>query len=80
MKKEIVKRIFDFLEEKGEHNKPLKLKLIFNEPLTDDELNVEGSLNLNYSKITQLPKGLKVNGGVVFGKYKYQIITRRFES
>ena len=64
MKKEIVKRIFDFLEEKEEHKVPFRWKLINNEPLTDDELNVEGSLNLNYSKITQLPKGLKVNGGL----------------
>ena len=35
-------------------------KLINNEPLTDDELNIEGNLNLTDSKITQLPKGLKV--------------------
>ena len=64
MKQEQLKRIFDFLEEKEEHKVPFRWKLINNEPLTDDELNVEGSLNLNYSKITQLPKGLKVNGGL----------------
>ena len=64
MEKEVLKRIFDFFEEKEEHKVPFIWKLINNEPLTDDELNVEGSLNLNYSKITQLPKGLKVNGGL----------------
>ena len=64
MKQEQLKRIFDFLEEKEEHKVPFRWKLINNEPLTDDELNVEGSLDLNYSKITQLPKGLKVNGGL----------------
>ena len=64
MVKETLKRIFEFLEEKGEHIAPFKWKLFNNIPLTKEELNVEGSLNLSYSKITQLPKGLKVNGGL----------------
>jgi hypothetical protein len=64
MEKETLKRIFEFLEEKENNNPPFKWKLINNEPLTKEELNVEGSLNLSYSKITQLPKGLKVNGGL----------------
>ena len=64
MEKETLKRIFEFLEEKENNNLPFKWKLINNEPLTKEELNVEGSLNLSYSKITQLPKGLKVNGGL----------------
>ena len=64
MEKEALKRIFEFLKEEEQHNAPFKWKLINNEPLTKEELNVEGSLNLSYSKITQLPKGLKVNGGL----------------
>ena len=64
MEKEVLKRIFEFLKEEEQHNAPFKWKLINNEPLTKEELNVEGSLNLSYSKITQLPKGLKVNGGL----------------
>ena len=60
MKEEALKRIFEFLEEKEEHNMPFKLKLIFNKPLTEEELNVKGNLNLEKSKITSLPKGLKV--------------------
>ena len=62
MEKEALKRIFDFLEEKEEHNKPLKLKLIFNEPLTEEDLNVKGNLNLRNANITSLPEGLKVSG------------------
>lgn len=64
MEKETLKRIFYFFEENEKQKAPLKWKLINNEPLTKEELNVEGSLNLSYSKITQLPKGLKVNGGL----------------
>ena len=62
MKKEILKRIFEFLEEKGEHRIPLKWKLINNEPLTKEDLNVKGYLDLSDLEITSLPKGLKVGG------------------
>ena len=66
MVKETLKRIFDFLEEK--ENKKHKdrdkfiWKLKFNETLTKEELNVKGDLDLRYSNITSLPKGLKVFG------------------
>ena len=62
MKKETLKRIFDFLEEKGEHRAPVKWKLINNIPLTEDDLNVKGDLDLFDSKIKSLPEGLKVSG------------------
>ena len=68
MKKEIVKRIFDFLEEKeGKEYKQkgsFKWKIIFNEPITQEDLNVKGDLNLEGSEITSLPKGLKVGGNL----------------
>jgi hypothetical protein len=60
MEKEIINNIFEFIKKNDNKNKPLRWKLINNEPLTDDELNIEGNLNLTDSKITQLPKGLKV--------------------
>ena len=62
MEKEQLKRIFDFLEEKGEHRAPVKWKLINNIPLTEDDLNVKGDLDLFDSKIKSLPEGLKVSG------------------
>ena len=63
MKKEQLKRIFKFLEEKGEHKAPFIWKLENNIPLTEEDLNIEGTLNLHsYKKSTSLPKGLKVSG------------------
>ena len=62
MEKEALKRIFDFLEEKGEHRAPVKWKLINNIPLTEEDLNVKGDLDLFDSKIKSLPEGLKVSG------------------
>jgi len=60
MEKETLKNIIDFLEKNDNKNKPFKWKLLNNEPLTEDELNFKGELNLQFSKITSLPKGLKV--------------------
>ncbi len=62
MKTETLKKIFDFLEENGEHNPPFMWKLKNNEPITEDDLIVNGDLNLNHSKITSLPEGLEVGG------------------
>ena len=62
MKIEQLKRIFDFLEEKREHRAPVKWKLINNIPLTEEDLNVKGDLDLFDSKIKSLPEGLKVSG------------------
>jgi hypothetical protein len=62
MVKEVLKRIFEFLEEKGEHNTPFLWKLLNNIPLTKEELDIEGDLNLKNTNITSLPEGLKVGG------------------
>ena len=57
MQKEQLKRIFDFLEDKEQQNPPLKWKLINNIPLTEEELNVKGDLDLYECKsLTSLPK------------------------
>ena len=60
MHNNILKRIYEFLEEKGEHNAPFEWKLINNIPLTKEELNVKGVLDLRFSSITSLPEGLEV--------------------
>ena len=68
MKKEIVKRIFDFLEEKGEHKVPFIWKLINDIPITEKDLDFEGDLILTYSDIESLPEGLNVRGDLdLFG-------------
>ena len=60
MKEETLKKIFRFLEDKEQRKKPLKFKLLDNEQLTKEELNVKGSLYLGGTNITQLPEGLEV--------------------
>ena len=62
MQIEQVKRIFKFLEEKGEHIIPLSVKINLAMPIAKEELNVKGDLDLEFAKITSLPKGLKVSG------------------
>ena len=65
MKNEALKRIFEFLEDKEEHKAPFIWKLENNIPLTEEELNVKGNLNLHsFKKLTSLPKGLKVGGNL----------------
>ena len=65
MEKQTLKRIFKFLEEKEEHKAPFLWKLENNIPLTEEDLNIEGDLNLHsYKKLTSLPKGLKVGGSL----------------
>jgi len=68
MKKETLKRIFEFLEAKEEHNAPLIWKHMNNIPLTEEDLNVKGDLNLYKSNITSLPEGLNVGRDLdIFG-------------
>ena len=68
MEKEALKRIFEFLEEKEGHNAPFKWKLFNNIPLTKEDLNVKGDLDLRSIEINSLPEGLKV-GGDLFARY-----------
>ena len=73
-----LKRIFAFLEKKeskSHENKGTFLwKLIFNEPLTNKDLNVKGDLYLRDSKIPSLPKGLKVGGNLNLGFTKITLL------
>jgi len=65
MKHNILKNIFDFLEEKGEHRTPFLWKWLNNEPLTEDDLHINGDLDLTYSNIESLPEGLNVSGDLI---------------
>ena len=68
MEKEVLKRIFDFLEAKGEHKVPFIWKLINDIPITEKDLDFEGDLILTYSDIESLPEGLNVRGDLdLFG-------------
>ena len=70
MEKEALKRIFEFLEEKEGCNVPLRWKSINNIPLTKEDLNVKGDLNLAGLEITSLPEGLKVGGSLFIDNTK----------
>jgi hypothetical protein len=66
--------IFDFLEKEenkissrfNQNREGIKLKASFENgtPLTKEELDIKGSLDLMKTKITSLPKGLKVGGSL----------------
>jgi len=62
MEKEALKRIFNFLEEKGEHNAPFLWKYKNDIPLTEGDLNVKGDLDLSNTGVETLPEGLQVSG------------------
>ena len=64
MEKETLKKIFTFLEEEENKDKPFMWKLMNNEPLTDEELFVEGDLDLTKTDIESLPDGLKVEANL----------------
>ena len=66
MKKETLKRIFEFLEKEEGHKIPFLWKLFNNIPLTKEELIVKGDLNLEDSEITSLPEGLTIEGDFFF--------------
>ena len=67
MHNNILKRIFEFLEEKEGHNVPFLWKFENDIPLTEGDLNVKGVLDLFDSKITSLPEGLEVRYNLYIG-------------
>ena len=76
MKKEALKRIFDFLEEKGEQNPPFMWKYMNNIPLTEDDLNIEGDLDLSGIEATSIPEGLKIKGNLNLSSSKITSLPR----
>jgi hypothetical protein len=64
MEKETLKNIFNFIEKNEGHKTPFMWKLKNEIPLTEEELNVKGNLDLERSKITSLPEGLYVKGNL----------------
>jgi len=56
--------IFKFLEKVDNRPIPFRTKLIHNLPLTPEDLNVKGDLNLSNTPITSLPDNLQVGGSL----------------
>jgi hypothetical protein len=65
MEKERLKTIFGFLEEKEQQNPPFLWKWKNEIPFTEEDLDVNGDLDLTYSNIESLPEGLKVDGHLI---------------
>ena len=80
MEKEALKKIFQFIEKNDNRNAPFKWKLENNIPFSKEELNVKGTLILQYTKITSLPKGLKVEGNLdLDGCYIFKFLPKGLE-
>ena len=63
--------LFKFLEKKKGTKTPPKLKFIYApEKLTDEDLDVEGNLNLANTPITSLPDNLKVGRNLYLANTK----------
>jgi hypothetical protein len=58
-----VYNFFKFLEKKKGTETPLRVKFLYApDEITDEDLNVEGDLDLSYTSITSIPDNLQVGG------------------
>jgi hypothetical protein len=68
MIKETIRNIFKFLEKEENRKTPIVWKILNNEPIEQDDLIVNGDINMEYSDVESLPEGLYVNGDLsLFG-------------
>ena len=83
MNKEQLKRIFEFLEKKenklAKEKGTLRWKIAFNEPLTEEDFNRYGDLDLSNLEITSLPEGLKVHRDLDLYNSKIKILQKGLE-
>ena len=83
MNKETLKRIFEFLEKKenklAKEKGTLRWKIVFNEPLTEEDFNRYGDLDLSNLEITSLPEGLKVHRDLDLYNSKIKILPKGLE-
>ena len=57
-----LEKVFEFIKEKRGYDYPVIYKLVNGIELTEDELNIEGNLDLHNTNITSLPDNLHVGG------------------
>ena len=83
MNKEQLKRIFELLEKKenklAKEKGTLRWKIVFNEPLTEEDFNRYGDLDLSNLEITSLPEGLKVHRDLDLYNSKIKILPKGLE-
>lgn len=59
-----IENIFNFIEEKKGYKTPLTYKIINQLPITNDDLHINGDLNLRFKTLITLPKNLHVSGNL----------------
>lgn len=52
--------VFNFIKEKRGYDYPIRYKFINGMVLTDEDLNIDGDLDLSFTKIKSLPNNLRV--------------------
>jgi hypothetical protein len=57
-----IEKVFEFIKEKRGYDYPVLYKLLNELPLSDEDLIIDGDLDLNNTKITSLPDNLHVGG------------------
>jgi len=65
MNKEILNVLFDFFQNNEGKKTPFLWKLKSNIPLTKEDLNVKGDLDLSETSIESLPNGLVIGGNLI---------------
>jgi hypothetical protein len=60
-----LEKVFNFIKEKRGYDYPVKYKLVNGIELTEDELNIEGNLDLSGRNIKSLPDNLHVDGNLL---------------
>ena len=68
MNKENLNLLFDFIQNKEGKQIPLLWKWKNNIPLTKEDLNIKGDLNLSETPIESLPNGLVVSGDLILSE------------
>jgi len=65
-----LEKVFEFIKEKRGYDYPVIYKLLNGLPLSEDELTIDGDLDLTNTNITSLPDNLKVGGDLVLENSK----------
>jgi hypothetical protein len=57
-----IETVFDFIKDRRGYDYPIRYKFINGMVLTDEDLNIDGDLDLSKTNITTLPNNIHVGG------------------
>lgn len=69
-----LEKIFEFIKQKKGYEFPLLYKIIYNKPLTEEELVFNGGLNLAYTNVFSLPDNLHIKGDLNLNNSDFSVI------